>query len=154
MQGTGWKRTWTWRGVEKQALVLDWREGGRRKRRQFTTRQEANLALAALLRRRRSEVYDEITETTFNDFYPIYDRMKRWKSESWRERVRISCEVSLARFHDVALSDITPKMVEDFVAAEAQLPHCSPGRSCAGGGRGGSARVCGLLRMRSRRAAG
>lgn len=107
------KRTWRWQGEKHTAWVIDYKDGKRR-RRQFATRLEAELYFSNLLKRKRASAYGVVTDITLKDFYPIFDRAKTWKSASYRERVRIAYEKSLARFHDLLLSDLTPEMIEEF----------------------------------------
>ena len=115
MQGTVWKRSWRRKGVEHHAWVLDYRQGGKRRRKQFATRQEANLALGKLIQEQREGTYGTVIEgVTFKEFISIYDQKKQWRSETYRERVRIACEKSLVRFHDLPLTRITPDLIEEF----------------------------------------
>lgn len=109
------KRTWSWQGKTNHAYILDGRIGGRRIRKQFRTRHEAELYRDRLIRERRSEEYGTLVERiTFKAFIPIYAAKKPWRTETYRERVMVSLEKTLASFHDRLLTEIEPATIEAF----------------------------------------
>jgi integrase len=81
------KRTWTWEGEKHTAWVLDSKEGTRRLRKQFATKQEAELYRDKLIRNHYAEEYGVLLEASFSDFLDIYDAKKPWRTDSYRERV-------------------------------------------------------------------
>ncbi len=114
MQGTIWKRTWKVNGVKRQAWVLDYRLGGRRKRRQFPTKEEANLAFTKLIQEQRARAYGTVIEgITLKEFYKLYDQRKEWRTETWRERVRWAMQ-ALAPLEEMKLADLSPEILEEY----------------------------------------
>ncbi len=108
------KRTWISKGVRKHAWMLDWRpETGRRFRRHFATRQEAELAFAKLRREHHAHEYGTLVDRiSFKDFRKLYEEKKPWRTDTYRERVMISLETTWAGFDDVLLTEITPERIE------------------------------------------
>ena len=81
------KRTWTWQGAKAVAWQLDSNDGGKRRQKQFRTRQEAELYRDKLIRERYAREYDVLLEASFADFLKIYVAKKPWRTDSYRERV-------------------------------------------------------------------
>lgn len=109
------KRTWSWRGKTNHAYMLDGRVGRRRIRRQFRTRNEAELYRDKLIRERRSEAYGTLLDRiTFKAFVPVYVAKKPWKTATYRERVMVSLDKTFVPFHDQYLTDIEPAAIEAF----------------------------------------
>jgi integrase len=81
------KRTWTWRGDKGTAWVLDAKDGTRRLRKQFATKQEAELYRDKLIRNHYAQDYDVLLEASFAEFLDIYEAKKPWRTDSYRGRV-------------------------------------------------------------------
>src|SRR5262245_2645893 len=81
------KRVWTWRGEKRTAWVLDAMDGTRRLRRQFATKQEAELYRDKLIRNHYAGEYGVLLEASFPDFLKVYEAKKPWRTETYRDRV-------------------------------------------------------------------
>ncbi len=81
------KRTWTWNNEKGVAWIVDWHDGPRRRRKQFGTKQEAELFRDRVIRQRYAREYDVLLETTFPTFLDLYEQRKPWRTESYRLRV-------------------------------------------------------------------
>lgn len=81
------KRTWKWKGQKRQAWRLDWRANGKRRQKQFKTKQEAELFRDKLIRERYAQEYGVLLKSSFRDFLENYEAKKPWRTESYRERV-------------------------------------------------------------------
>ncbi len=132
MRVTVWKRTWVSNRKKGQAWVVDGREAGRRSRKSFPTRQEAELYRDKLIRERYAAEYGELLDDlTLEQFVDIYNRKKPWKSERYRERVLSSVlnspfidsflsRISTAnceQWRDSRLKDVAPATVRQDLAA-------------------------------------
>lgn len=110
------KRTWTWQGKTHHGYVLDGRRDGRRIRKQFATRREAELFRDTLIRERNAERYGTLVDDgiTFGEFTKLYFEKKPWKTDTYRERAAWSVKVLTPVFGDSKLATITPVMIEEF----------------------------------------
>jgi integrase len=67
---------------------VDWRDSsGRRRQRQFKTKDEAKLFRDKLVRERYAKEYGVLLEASFAELLEIYEAKKPWRTESYRERV-------------------------------------------------------------------
>jgi integrase len=110
------KRTWTWKGSPNRAYILDGRVGGRRIRKQFPTRQDAERYRDRLIRERNAEVYGALVDDaiTFADFTKIYFEKKPWRTDTYRERADWSVKVLTETFGEIRLAAITPTMIDEY----------------------------------------
>jgi integrase len=123
------KRTWTWQGQKATAWMLDWREGTRRRRKQFETKQEAELYRDKVIRNRYAREYDVPLEITFTKFLDVYEHKKPWRTESYRERVMSALRLmpfealptteDIERYRDERLGNKAPSTVRQDLAALA-----------------------------------
>ncbi len=121
------KRTWTWKGAKAVAWQLDWSDGGKRRQKQFRTRQEADLYRDKLIRQRYACEYDVLLEASFPDFLKIYESKKPWRTESYRERVMSALSLmpfeqfptaeAIERYRDERLKTSAPSTVRQDLAA-------------------------------------
>jgi integrase len=123
------KRTWTWKGAKAVAWQLDWNDEGKRRQKQFRTRQEAELYRDKLIRGRYAREYDVLLEASFPDFLKIYESKKPWRTASYRERVMSALSLmpfeqfptaeAIERYRDERLKKSAPSTVRQDLAALA-----------------------------------
>lgn len=121
------KRTWIWKGAKAVAWQLDWTDGGKRRQKQFQTRQEAELYRDKLIRERYARDYDVLLEASFPDFLKIYESKKPWRTESYRGRVMSALALmpfeqfppaeAIERYRDERLRKSAPSTVRQDLAA-------------------------------------
>lgn len=104
------KRRWVWRGKVSTAWVLDCRVDGKRIRKHFPTRQEAE---AYWLRVRRDGVDGgPSSDIMLSDLVEVYEQKKPWRTESYRERsLRALRNVP---FLDRRVSQMSPRLIEEY----------------------------------------
>jgi len=82
------KRNWKWRGERRTAWRVDWNDPtGRRRQKQFKTKQEAELFRDKVIRERYAREYGALLKASFPEFVKIYEAKKPWRTDSYRERV-------------------------------------------------------------------
>lgn len=110
------KRTWVWHGKPNRGYVLDGRISGRRIRKQFGTRQEAELYRDQLIRERNAERYGALLDETITleDFTKVYFEKKPWRTETYRERADWSVKALTPTFGTLRLTAITPALMEEY----------------------------------------
>ncbi len=117
------KRRWKYQGQTHSAWLVNWRESGKRHRRQFSTKREAKLFVEKLIRERDAVVYHEpLPGITLRDFTKVYEQKKLWKTESYRERVLRALRAS--PFDGSLLSSIQRPGIEQF--REERLRSAAP----------------------------
>ena len=68
------KRTWQWHGEDHTAWRVDWTDPtGRRRQKQFKTKDEAKLFRDKLIRERYAKEYGVLLEASFKEFLEIYE---------------------------------------------------------------------------------
>lgn len=130
------KRTWIWQGEKANAWVVDWREGTRRRRQQFGTKQEAELFRDKVIRDRYARDYDVLLETTFVKFLDLYEQRKPWRPESYRERVMSA--LRLMPFESLPTAEAIEQYRDERLARRNLPPPCdriSPHSPTASSGR-------------------
>src|SRR5260370_13932798 len=110
------KRSWIWKGKPSRGYVLDGRIAGRRIRKQFQTRQEAELYRDQVIRERNSERYGAILDETITleEFTKSYFEKKPWRTDTYRERADWSVKAMTPTFGKFCLTAITPALVEEY----------------------------------------
>jgi integrase len=121
------KRAWTWQGEKRTAWVLDSKDGTRRLRKQFATKQEAELYRDKLIRNHYAAEYGVLLESRFSDFLDIYEKKKAWKTDSYRERVMSALRLmpfdhfpnteAIEKYRDERLKKSAPSTVRQDLAA-------------------------------------
>jgi integrase len=121
------KRTWTWQGEKRTAWLLDSKDGTRRLRKQFATKQEAELYRDRLIRNHYAAEYGVLLEASFADFLDIYEAKKPWRTESYRERVMSALRLvpfeyfpnveAIEQYRDERLKTSAPSTVRQDLAA-------------------------------------
>lgn len=123
------KRTWSWQGEKSVAWQLDWTDGAKRQRKQFGTKQEAELFRDKLIRQHYARDYDVLLEASFPDFLKIYVAKKPWRTDSYRERVMSALHLvpfeqfptaeMIEHYRDERLKGSAPSTVRQDLAALA-----------------------------------
>ena len=110
------KRTWIWHGEKGTAWQLNWRVAGKRRQKQFRTRQEAEHFRDKLIRERYAREYDVLLETTFPKFLDVYEQKKPWRTETYRERVMSA--LRLMPFEAMPSADLIERYRDERLAAD------------------------------------